>query len=130
MRCDAADSQTSRGLSGVGVLAAIVHYAVLVAVVELGLAAPVPANLAAYVAGGVVSYGLTRRHVFRSDRAHSEAGWRFAAVAGAGFLLTGLFTHLFHDRLGAPYLLAALMTTAVVMLWSFAANRLWTFRGA
>jgi len=116
--------------SGVGVLAAVVHYSVLIGLVEAGLAAPVPANLAAYVAGGLVSYGLTRRHVFRSDRAHAEAGWRFAAVAGVGFLLTGLFTHLFHDRFGAPYVAAALLTTAVVMLWSFLANKLWTFRGA
>ena len=114
--------------SGVGVVAAVVHYSVLIGLVESGSAEPVPANLAAYLAGGVVSYALNRRYAFRSDRAHAEATWRFAVVAGIGFLLTGLFTHLLHDRLGAPYVLAALMTTGVVMLWSFAANRAWTFR--
>lgn len=116
--------------SGVGLIAAVMHYSVLIGLVETGLAEPVPANLAAYLAGGVVSYVLNRRYAFRSDRAHGEATWRFAVVAGVGFLLTGLFTHLLHDRLGLPYVAAALMTTAVVMLWSFAANRAWTFRKA
>ncbi len=116
--------------SGVGLVAAVVHYSVLIGLVETGLAEPLPANLSAYLAGGVVSYGLNRRYAFRSDRAHAEATWRFAVVAGVGFLLTGLFTHLLHDRLDAPYVIAALMTTGIVMLWSFAANRAWTFRKA
>ncbi len=114
--------------SGVGVLAAVVHYSVLVALVESGVAEPVFANLSAYVAGGIASYGLSRRYAFRSERAHSEATWRFALVAGVGFLLTGFFTHLFHDRFGAPYVVAALMTTGVVLFWSFAAHKMWTFR--
>ncbi len=116
--------------SGVGIIAAVMHYSVLIGLVETGLAAPVAANVVAYAAGGIVSYLLNRRYAFRSDRAHAEAGWRFAVVAGVGFLLTWLFTHLLHERLGAPYVLAALTTTGVVMLWSFAANRAWTFNKA
>ena len=111
----------------VGLVAAIVHYGLLIGFVEgLGWGA-VPATLAGYVAGGIVSYLLNRRHTYASDRPHGEAGWRFAVVAGVGFGLTALFMHLFVDRFGAPYLPAQLVTTGIVLLWSFAANRIWTF---
>jgi putative flippase GtrA len=36
--------------------------------------------------------------------------------------------HLFVDRLGAPYLPAQLVTTGLVLVWSFLANKVWTFR--
>jgi putative flippase GtrA len=113
--------------TGVGVVAAVVHYGLLVGLVELGGIAPVPATLAGYVAGGIVSYGLNRRHTFDSERSHAQAGWRFAFVAGIGFLLTGLLMHVLHDRVGAPYLPAQVATTGVVLFWSFLANRFWTF---
>jgi putative flippase GtrA len=114
--------------TGVGVVAAIVHYGLLVGLVEVGGVKPVPATLAGYVAGGFVSYILNRRHTFDSGRSHVQAGWRFAFVAGIGFLLTGLLMHVLHDRLGVPYLPAQVLTTGVVLFWSFLANRFWTFR--
>ena len=114
--------------TGVGVVAAIVHYGLLVGLVEVGGVRPVPATLAGYVVGGVVSYILNRRHTFDSGRSHAQAGWRFAFVAGIGFLLTGLLMHVLHVRLGVPYLQDQVLTTGVVLFWSFLANRFWTFR--
>ncbi|MFO1147904.1 MAG: GtrA family protein [Alsobacter sp.] len=113
--------------AGVGVLAAVVHYGTLVGLVEGAGLAPVGATLVGYVLGGVVSYVLNRRYAFRSDRPHREATWRFALVAFVGFVLTGLFMALFNGTLGIPYLVAQVMTTGVVLIWSFVANRLWTF---
>lgn len=112
---------------GVGLVSALVHYGTLVGLVEGAGQAPAPATLVGYVAGGLVSYVLNRRYAFRSDRPHREATWRFAAVAFVGFLLTGLFMALFNGGLGIPYLVAQVMTTGVVLIWSFLANRLWTF---
>jgi putative flippase GtrA len=116
--------------AGVGVAAAVVHYGLLIALVEGGLAGPVPATLAGYLGGGVVSYLLNRRLTYRSDRPHGEAGWRFALVAGVGFGLTGLIMTLLTGPLGAPYLPAQLVTTGIVLVWSYIANKLWTFRVA
>jgi putative flippase GtrA len=113
--------------TGVGVVAAVVHYGLLIALVEAAGFGPVPATLAGYVAGGVVSYCLNRRHTYASDRPHREATWRFAVVAFAGFLLTGGFMHVFTEPLGVPYLPAQLVTTGIVLVWSFLANRIWTF---
>jgi putative flippase GtrA len=114
----------------VGVVATLLHYGVLVALVEFAQSPPVMAALCGYVVGGIVSYGLNRRHTFASDRPHEEATWRFALVAFVGFCLTYGFMRLFVTRLGAPYLPAQMVTTGIVFFWSFLANRLWTFRPA
>ena len=115
---------------GVGVIATGLHYLVLIATVQIFGGAPVPAALLGYCCGGVVSYGLNRRHTFASDRPHHEAFWRFAVVAGVGFILTFLLMALFVDRWGRPYLLAQAVTTLIVMFWTFTANRFWTFAEA
>jgi putative flippase GtrA len=113
--------------AGVGVVAAVIHYGLLIGLVELAGWSAVPATLIGYVGGGVVSYRLNRSHTYRSDRPHGEAGWRFAAVAGFGFGLTWLCMSLLHGRLGVQYVLAQVATTGVVMAWSFVAHKLWTF---
>lgn len=113
--------------AGVGVVAAFVHYGLLIGLVEGGGLTPVPATLAGYVAGGVVSYLLNRRLTYTSDRAHREAVWRFALVAFVGFLLTWVVMQALTAWLRAPYLPAQLVTTGIVLVWSFLAHKIWTF---
>ncbi|SCY65919.1 GtrA family protein [Microvirga guangxiensis] len=112
---------------GAGIAAAIAHYGLLIGLVEWAGAHPVPATLAGYVAGGIISYALNRKHTYESVRPHREATWRFTVVALVGFLLTWGFMHAFVEWLDAPYLPAQLVTTGIVMLWSFIAHRTWTF---
>jgi putative flippase GtrA len=113
--------------SGVGLAAAVAHYGLLILLVEAGGINPVPATLAGYVAGGLISYALNRKHTYRSSRPHREATWRFAMVAFVGFLLTWFFMHALTVWLEGPYLPAQIVTTGVVMLWSFIAHKAWTF---
>jgi len=112
---------------GVGVAAAVVHYGVLIGLVEGRAMNPVPATLMGYVGGGLVSYALNRRLTYASDRPHAEAGWRFAVVATVGFALTGALMHALTHWLSIPYLPAQVATTGVVLFWSFVAHKLWTF---
>jgi len=112
---------------GVGLVAAVVHYGLLIGLVEAWRVDPVTAALAGYVAGGVVSYWLNRQFTYRSDRPHAEATWRFALVAAVGFFLTWGFMHAFTRWFGLPYLQAQIITTAIVLFWSFLAHKLWTF---
>lgn len=114
----------------VGLAAAVAHYGVLIGLVERALWTPVVATLCGYVAGGIVSYVLNRRLTFASRRDHRDAIWRFAVVAGVGFLLTGLLMALFVNRWGAPYLPAQVLTTGCVLVWSFLAHKIWTFAEA
>lgn len=112
---------------GVGFVAAAVHYSVLIGLVELGGMEPVPATLAGFVAGGVVSYVLNRRHTYRSERSHAAATWRFTIVAAIGFGLTAALMWIFVERLDAPYLPAQVVTTGIVMMWNFVAHKFFSF---
>ena len=111
----------------VGILAAIGHYGTLIALVELGGAGPVPASLGGYIVGGAIGYVANRRFTFDSDASHRVAVTRFVLVAVVGFGLTGLVMALLTGPMQLHYLLAQLVTTGIVMLWSFWANKLWTF---
>jgi putative flippase GtrA len=112
----------------VGLIATAAHYSVLISLKELAHWSVIPATLSGFCLGGVVSYVLNRRHTFASDRAHVEAGWRFFTVSAAGFFLTWGLMRLFVVAWGAPYLPAQMVTTGLVMVWNFGANRHWTFR--
>jgi putative flippase GtrA len=111
----------------VGFIATGVHYMLLIGLVELAGISAVAAALVGFLAGGTVSYGLNRRHVFRTELPHAAAVSRFTLVAGVGFGLTYIFMSLFVRAAGIPYLPAQVATTGIVMLWNFAAHRMWTF---
>lgn len=113
---------------GVGIVAAIVHYGLLVGLVEIFFYDPVSATLAGYVAGGLVSYVLNRLYTYEAERGHLEAGWRFAVVAGIGFGMTWLLMAFFTRWLGWHYFLSQVLTTGIVLVWSFGAHKYWSFR--
>lgn len=114
--------------AAVGAIATGVHYALLIGLVEMFGVAAVPAALGGFCAGGTVSYVLNRRHVFHSEKPHEEAIVRFALVALVGFGLTYVFMSIMVEAAGLPYLLAQAVTTGIVLLWNFAAHKMWTFR--
>lgn len=103
----------------VGVIAAVVHYGFLIGLVESGMTSPVPATLCGYCAGGAVSYILNRRFAFSSRRPHREAVWRFVLVAVVGFFLTGMIMSVLTVWAALPYIGAQVITTAIVLFWSF-----------
>ena len=111
----------------IGLCATAVHYTVLVLLVQLAHKPPVPATLLGFCLGGIISYRLNRRHTFKSRKRHVEAIWRFAAVAGVGFLATALMMTLAVDWRHLPYLPAQVVVTGIVTVWSYAASRWWTF---
>ena len=130
MRLPALSNRLSRQVASfvkVGLVATSVHYAALMTMVQVAGASPVPSALLGYCLGGIVSYRLNRRHTFESERRHSEAAWRFALVAGIGFLITFALMALFVERWNVPYMFAQIVTTGIVMFGSFTANRAWTF---
>lgn len=110
-----------------GGLTAVAHYALLIGLVELAGVSPVPATLAGFTLGAVVSYSLNRWLTFDATRSHGEASWRFALIALGGFLLTGLLMHLFVTRFGLPYLPMQFVTTGFVMVFSFLGHKFFSF---
>jgi putative flippase GtrA len=112
---------------GVGLLAAIIHYALLIISVEAGWLTPVYGALLGYIGGGIISYILNREITFDSDAPIRRSMQRFVIVALIGFGLTYLMMHVLYTLQQWPYILAQILTTAVVLFWSFIAHKFWTF---
>ena len=116
--------------TGVGFVSAIGHYGLLIALVQLAGVAAVPASAAGALLGAWINYTLNYHFTFRSSKRHREAVLKFAAVATVGLVLNTLFMWVGVDLIGAHYLLAQVVTTGLVLIWSFAGNRFWTFQSS
>ena len=116
------------GFTLVGAVGTIGHYTVLLTLVEIFAVEVVTASVGGFVVGALINYTLNRRLVFRSQRAHVEALPRFFAVAGVGLIGNALLMGLLTYRMEIPYIVAQLVTTAILLVWHFSANALWTFR--
>lgn len=116
--------------TGVGFVSAIGHYGLLIALVQLAGVAAVPASAAGALLGAWINYTLNYHFTFRSGKRHREAVVKFAVVATVGLVLNTLFMWVGVDLLGAHYLLSQVVTTGLVLIWSFAGNRFWTFQSS
>ncbi len=112
---------------GAGLVAVSVHYGLMILLVEAFGSDAVRAAVTGYIGGGFVSYALNRRFTYDTMRGHAAAAWRFTLVACGGLVLTWAFMALFSRLLGWYYLLAQLITTGLVLFWSFFAHKHWTF---
>ena len=113
--------------AGAGAIGTGLHYAVLIALVQLARAGPVLASTAGAVCGALVNYALNHRFTFASDKSHGRALPRFALVAAAGVALNALVMATVLAVAGPHYLVAQVIATAAVLAAGFLANRAWTF---
>ena len=116
--------------TGVGFVSAIGHYGLLIALVQIAAVPPVPASAAGALLGAWINYNLNYRYTFRSTRQHREAVLRFALVAAVGLVLNTVFMWVGVELIGVHYLISQVVTTGLVLIWSFAGNRYWTFHSA
>jgi putative flippase GtrA len=112
----------------VGLVAAVGHYGTLMALAGGLHADPVLASALGFLVGGLISYVLNYHLTFRATRHHAVALPMFFAVAGIGFLLNGAAMTVLTKLAALHYLAAQVLTTGLLLLWHFAANRMWTFR--
>ncbi len=110
-----------------GVAGAIVQYSILVTVVQFVGHYPVTASAAGYLLGAIANYVINYHVTFRSSRPHSQAIRRFSTVVALGLTLNSalmtVFVHWYHIQ----YLISQVATTALVLLWNFAAHANWSF---
>ncbi|MGI4856723.1 MAG: GtrA family protein [Janthinobacterium lividum] len=114
--------------AAVGAAGTAAQYVVLFALLHAGLAqAPVASALGAVV-GAIVNYFLNHAITFSGQASHRDALPRFALIA----LLGAVFSYLAMKGImawgGVPVLLAQLVVTAALLVLTFAANALWSFR--
>lgn len=113
--------------TGVGIASAAGHYGLLVALVQAAGVAPVPASAAGALVGAWINYWLNYRFTFRSSKRHRESVLKFIVVASIGLLLNTVFMWVGVEWLGVHYLISQIVTTGLVLVWSFLGNRYWTF---
>lgn len=112
----------------VGVLAAMVHLATVLLLVERVWLPPLRANGAGFGVAFLVSYGGQRYFTFHDgDSPHRQALPRYLLVATAGWALNqGLFALLLAFT-PLPYPLALLLVLLLVAGLTFVLGRRWVF---
>ena len=103
------------------------HYVVLLTLVELRLAAPVPASSTGFVVGAIVNYFLNREFTFRSAVPHRSGLPKFLTIASVGMVLNTSVMAFMRTQFDLHYVIAQILATCSVLLWAFTGNRAWTF---
>ncbi|MFJ7566951.1 GtrA family protein [Herminiimonas sp. NPDC097707] len=119
----------------VGLVAAAVHYWVVIALVELVDIAPLRANVGGFVVAFWVSYFGHRHWTFADAVATHAQGahpsfLRFLMVALLGFCMNELLFYLLLRYAGWPYYLALAFVVFTVAVMTYVLSRLWAFRHA
>ena len=80
-----------------------------------------------FVLSAGLNFHLNHRITFGSGAPYAKAAASFALVAGIGLALNAALMEGLTDGLSLHYLLAQLLTTAIVLCWNFGANKWWTY---
>jgi len=113
--------------AGVGALATVLQYGVLIGCVELLHIRPVFGSSLGFGLSAALNYYLNYRYTFDSSAPHRVAAMRFGLVAGAGLLLNAVVIVLLTAHGRVPYLLAQIIATALVLVWNYTGSALWSF---
>jgi putative flippase GtrA len=113
--------------AGVGAIGTAGHYITLFLLVHVVALDAVIASSAGFLVGAIINYVLNYKFTFRSRQSHSSTAPKFFAIALGGFFLNGAAMALFVNKIGLYYLLAQVITTGLILIWTFLANHYWTF---
>lgn len=103
------------------------HYIVLLTLVELGLATPVPASTIGFVVGAIINYFLNREFTFRSSVRHRRGLPKFLTLATVGMFINASVMAVTRTQFDLHYVVAQVVATCAVLIWAFVGNRTWTF---
>ncbi len=112
----------------VGVTATLVHWAVVVSLVECTAARPLTANVVGWVAAASVSFVGHHKLSFRGHGAPvAAAAWRFLLVSAAGFSVNQAAYAVLLSFTSKSYALLLGAVLAVVAVATYIASRWWVF---
>jgi putative flippase GtrA len=112
----------------VGGIATLIQYAILIALVQTGIADAVRASTIGFAVSAICNYLLNRVWTFRSKSPHVQAASRFGIMVAVGLLLNYAVMRLFFRVVGLDYRVAQVIATAVVLVCNFALSSTWVFR--
>lgn len=115
------------GFAGIGAIGTAGHYLALIGLVQFLGMSPVSASAVGFMIGALINYLLNYKFLFRSRKRHSESMSKFFAVALAGLVLNALVVSFGINAVYLHYVVAQFFATAIVLVWNFSINRIWTF---
>lgn len=115
---------------GVGALATLTQYLILISLVEFFSISPVPASAIGFALSAIFNYSANYYFTFSSKEPHAIAGLKFTVVASIGLVLNTVSMYLLVDLLALQYLIAQILSTGIVLFWNFFANRHWTYKAS
>lgn len=115
------------GFAGIGAIGTAGHYLTLIGLVQFLGISPVLASVAGFTVGALINYLLNYKFLFRSRKRHRESMLKFFVVALAGLVLNAMVVSFGVHALYLHYLVAQFLATAIVLIWNFSINRIWTF---
>ncbi len=87
-------------------------------------------NSLGFTAATISNYILNRFWTFHStDQNRMTQFGKFFAIALVGLVLNNLLIYLFNDKLKFNFYLSKVFAIAIVSIWNFFANYLYTFAG-
>lgn len=112
----------------VGGLATVCQYIILIGLVEFAIFGPVIASGIGAFFGAVLNYILNKLATFKSIAEHKVTAPRFIVVATIAIALNAFLMALFTKTFNLNYLPAQIITTGLIVLFTYNANRIWTFK--
>ena len=113
--------------AAIGAVGTAGHYTTLVICVELLTIRPIIASTLGFIVGAVINYFLNYHLTFRSQKKHTEALSKFMIAATVGMFINMAIMSLALKVLMLYYLLSQVLATALVLIWNFSINKVWTF---
>jgi putative flippase GtrA len=111
----------------VGGLAALLHFVVLIGLVEGANVIPIKASIIGFCMAVVLNYVLQYYWTFAANGSHTQKFIRFALIAVFALLInTGIFW-LCNAVAALPYLLSQVAATGMVVVINFQLNRRYVF---
>lgn len=113
----------------VGVATTVVHYGVLITLVEAYAINPVLATTAGFLTAVILSYLLNWRYTFEERPAFRAGLFKYCAALSVGLVLnTGTVALL--TKWGFYYVVAQVVASGIALVWNFLAARFVVFKSA
>ena len=113
--------------AGVGGIGTLVHYLLLIFLVQILGVNPVKATAIGIIAGMLTNYYLNYHITFCSSQRHLFTLPKFILIAVFGGFLNVSIMFICIEKFNCSYLIIQIFATAVVLVWNFTLNKIWIF---
>jgi dolichyl-phosphate beta-glucosyltransferase len=111
------------------VLGTAIDLITVIILVEFFFLHPILAAFFGFVLAVTNNFFLNKIWTFQNKSTNYRKLWiKFFLVSTMGLGITLLLMFVFYQQMGIDYRIAKLMTSAIVLVWNFLANKFWTFR--